>query len=67
VFKNRVLRETFDTYRENVTGDWRRLHDEDLHDWKSSWYIIRAIKSRKMRWMEHVASMGKGGEFRVFV
>jgi hypothetical protein len=59
VFENRVLRRTFGPRRDEATGEWRRPHDEELNDLYSSPNIIRAIKSRRMRWAGHVARMGK--------
>jgi hypothetical protein len=50
VFENRVLRRIFGLRRDEVTGDWRKLHNEELHDLYSSPNIIRMIKSRRMRW-----------------
>jgi hypothetical protein len=50
VFENRVLRKVFGPKRDEVTGDWRRLHDEELNDLYSSPNIIWVIKSRRMRW-----------------
>jgi hypothetical protein len=58
VFENSVLRKIFGTETEEVTGDWRKLHNEERHDLYCSPYIIRVIKSRKMRWMGHVVHMG---------
>jgi hypothetical protein len=57
VFDNRVLR-IFGPKRDEETGGWRKLHNEELHDLYSSPSIIRTIKSRKMRWAGHVARMG---------
>jgi hypothetical protein len=54
VFENRVLRRIFGTKRDHVTGDWRKLHNEELHNLYSSPNIIRIIKSRRMRWAGHV-------------
>jgi hypothetical protein len=59
VFGNRVLRRIFGPKKDEVTGEWRKLHDEELHDLYSSPSIIRIIKSRRMRWAGHVTRMGK--------
>jgi hypothetical protein len=59
VFENRVLRRIFGLKRYEVTGDWRKLHNEELHNLYSSPNIIRMIKSRRMRWAKHVARMGE--------
>jgi hypothetical protein len=59
VFKNRVLRRIFGPKRDEVTGEWRKLHNEDLRHLYSSPSIIRIIKSRRMRWAGHVARMGE--------
>jgi hypothetical protein len=61
VFENRVLKRIFGPKRDDVTGDWRKLHNEELHDLYSSPDIIRKIKSRRMRWARHVARMGRRG------
>jgi hypothetical protein len=61
VFENRVLRRIFGPKRDEVTGEWRKLHNEELHDLYSSQSIIRIIKARRMRWAGHVARMGKRG------
>jgi hypothetical protein len=58
VFENRVLRRIFGLNRDGVTGGWRKLHNEELHNLYSSPSIIRIIKSRRMRWVGHVARMG---------
>jgi hypothetical protein len=58
VFENRVLRRIFGPKRDEATGEWRRLQNEELHDLYSSPNIIRVIKSRRMRWAGHVARMG---------
>jgi len=57
VFKNRVLRRIFGLRRDEVTGEWRRLHNEELNDLYSSPNIVRVIKSKRMRWAAHVARM----------
>jgi hypothetical protein len=57
VFENRVLRKIFGPKKDRVTGGWRKLHNEDLHNLYSSPSIIRIIKSRRMRWAGHVAGM----------
>jgi hypothetical protein len=57
VFENRVLRRIFGPKRDEVTGEWRKLHNEELHDLYSSPSIIRIIKSRRMRWAGHVERM----------
>ena len=59
VFENMVLRKIFGSRREEVTGKWRRLHNEELNDVYSSPKIDRVIKSRRMRWAGHVARMGE--------
>jgi hypothetical protein len=59
VFENRVLRRIFGPKRDEVTGEWRKLHSEELHDLYSSPDIIRQVKSRRMRWVGHVARMGE--------
>jgi hypothetical protein len=55
VFENRVLRMIFGSRTDEVVGDWRKLHNEELHNLYSSPSIIRMIKSRRMRWAGHVA------------
>jgi hypothetical protein len=57
VFENRVLRRIFGPERDEVTGGWRKLHNEKLRDLHSLPSIIRMTKSRRMRWAEHVAQM----------
>jgi hypothetical protein len=61
-FENRVLRRIFGPKRYEVTGEWRKLHNEELHDLYSPPSIIRIIKSRRMRWAGHVARMGRRGK-----
>jgi len=58
VFESMVLR-IFGPRRDEVTVEWRRLHNEELNDLYSSPNIVRVIKSRRMRWAEHVARMGE--------
>jgi hypothetical protein len=55
VFENRVLRRIFGPKRDEVTGDWRKLHNEELHNLYSSSNMNRMIKSRRMGWAGHVA------------
>jgi hypothetical protein len=57
VFENRVLRRIFGPKRDEVTGGWRKLHNEELHNLYASPSIIKMIKSRRMRWAGHVARM----------
>jgi hypothetical protein len=59
MFENRVLRRIFGPKRDEVTGDWRKLHNEELHNLYSSPYIIRMIKSWGIIWAEHAARMGE--------
>jgi hypothetical protein len=61
VFENRVLRRIFGPKVDEVVGDWRKLHNEELHNLYSSPNIIRTIKSRRMRWTGHVARMWRRG------
>src|SRR5215475_7649015 len=68
VFENRVLRRIFGPKRDEVTGKWRKLHNEELSDLYSSPNIIRVIKSRRLRWAVYVALMGdRRGAYRVLV
>jgi len=68
VFGNRALRRIFGSKRDEVTGEWRKLHHEELNDLYSSSNIVRVIKLRKMRWVGHVACMGRRrGVYRVLV
>ena len=60
VFENRVLRRIFGPRRDGVTGQWRKLHNEELNDLYSSLNIVRVIKSRRLRWAENVARMEEG-------
>jgi hypothetical protein len=68
VFENRVLRRIFGSKRDEVTGGWRKLHNEELHNLYSSPSIIRVTKSRRMRWAGHVAGMAeKLNAYRILV
>ena len=68
VFENMVLRRIFGPRRDEVTWEWRILHNEELNDLYSSPIIVRVIKSRRTRWAGHVARMGEGrGVYRVLV
>jgi len=68
VFENMVLRRIFGPRRDEVTGEWSRLHNEELSDLYASPNIVRVIKSRRMRWAGHVARMGEErGAYRVLV
>ena len=68
VFENRVLRRIFGPERDGVTGEWRKLHNEELSDLYCSPNIVRVIKWRRLRWAGHVARMGEGrGMHKVFV
>ena len=68
VFENRVQRRMFGLTEEEVTGEWRELHEEELNDLYSSPNIIRVIKSRRMRWAGHVARMEeRRGSYRVLL
>jgi hypothetical protein len=59
VFENSALRRIFGPKRDGVTGEWRKLHNEELHDLCSSPSIIRIIKAKRMRWAGHVTRMGE--------
>jgi len=68
VFENRVLRRVFGPKRDEVTWEWRKLHNEELNNLYSSPNIFRVIKSRRMRWTGHVACMGdRRGLYMVLV
>jgi hypothetical protein len=68
VFENRVLRRIFGPKRDEVTGEWRKLHNEELRDLYFLPSIIRIIKSRRMRWAGHVTRMGeKRNAYRLLV
>jgi hypothetical protein len=70
VFENRVLRRVFGSKRDEVTGEWGKLHNEELNDLYFSPNIVRVVKSRKMSWSGQVARtrLGEGGGvYRVLV
>jgi hypothetical protein len=68
VFENRELRRIFGPKRDEVTGGWRKLHNEELRNFYSSPRIIRIMKFRKMKWAGHVARMGeKRNAYRILV
>jgi hypothetical protein len=68
VFENRVLRRIFGPMRDDVTGDWRKLHNEELHNLYSSPNVIRIIKTKRMRWAGHVGRLGeKRNTYRILV
>jgi hypothetical protein len=68
MFENRVLRRIFGPKRDEVTGEWRKLHNAELNNLYSSPNIARVIKSRRIRWAGHIARMGEGkGVYRVLV
>jgi hypothetical protein len=68
LFENRVLRRIFGPMRDEVTGEWRKLHNGELHNLYTSPDIIRQIQSRRMRWAGHVAQTGEGRNlYRVLV
>jgi hypothetical protein len=68
MFENRVLRRIFGPKRDEMTGGWRKLHNDELHNLYSSASIIRMIKSRTMRWAGHIARMeAKRNAYRILV
>jgi len=68
VFENSVLRRIFGSKRDEVTGEWRKVHNKKLNNLYSSPNILRVIKSRRMRWTGHVARMGeKRGVYRILI
>jgi len=68
VFENRIFRRIFGPKRGEVTGEWRKLHNEELNDLNCSPNIVLVIKSRRMRWVGNVARMGEGrGMYRALV
>jgi len=66
LFEKGVLRRIFGPKRDEVTGEWRKLRNEELNDLYCSHNIVRVIKSRRMRWTRHVARMGRGEEYTGF-
>ena len=58
-----MLRRVFGLKRDDVTREWRKLHNEELNDLCSSYSVVRAIKSRRMRWVMYVVRMGGGGVY----
>jgi hypothetical protein len=68
VFENRVLKRIFGPKRDEVTGGWRKLYNEELYGLYSSPNIVRVIKARRMRWARNVARMGEvGGAYNILV
>ena len=68
MFENRVLRRIFGPQRNDVTGEWRSLHNEELYDWYSSPNITGEMKSGNIIWTGHVACMAdRRGVYRIFV
>ena len=68
MFENRVLRRVFGPKRDEVIGEWRKLHNEELSDLYSLPNIVRVVKSRRMKWAGHTECMGeKRGIYRVLV
>jgi len=60
VFENRVLRRVFGSKRDEVTGEWRKSHNEELRDLYSLPNMVQVVESRRMRWVGHVARIGEG-------
>jgi hypothetical protein len=59
LFENRALRRIYGPRRDEVTGEWRKLHNEELNDQYCSPIIVRVMKSRRMKWAGHVARMAE--------
>jgi hypothetical protein len=66
VYENRVLKRIFGDWMDEVTGEWRKLHNEELNDLYSSPYAVWVIKSTRIRWTGHVAHMGRGEAYTGF-
>jgi hypothetical protein len=66
VSENRLLRRNVGLKRDGVTGEWKKLHNEELNDLYGSKNIIRVIKSRRKKWAKHVAFLGEGGGIQSF-
>ena len=68
VFENRELSKIFGPKREDVTGEWRKIHNEELNDMYSTFIFVRVTKSRRIKWARHVARMGdRKSVYRVLV
>ena len=68
MFENKALSKIFGAKRDEITGEWRKLHNAKLHALYSSSYIIRNLKSRRLRWTGHVARMEQSGNtYRILV
>jgi hypothetical protein len=67
VFESKVLRRVFGLKRDEVIGDWRKLHNEKLHNLYSSPSIIGMIKSRSIKWAGHAARRGRRNAYRILV
>ena len=68
VFENKVLKKIFDAKKDEITGEWRKLHNAELHALYSSPNIVRSLKSRRLRWAGHAARKGQSrNAYRVLV